>query len=187
MTRVVGGDVGGVRTADGPLTTTSYKAFLVRTEKSPAGTALAGLDWSAGGRVFTAEGAELPSATLGDRTVYVDTAAGEMGVVGPNGSAQVLLASARKGDAPPHLSTAVQEAGKPTVTSFAMVLPIGAGDISVDVAPGASLQSLESAPLLAGSGVAVFVTAESPDDVTPVVTRVAWTVDARRATWRDAG
>ena len=187
MTRFGDGDVGGARTSEAALTTTAYKAFLVQTEKSPPGAELAGLDWSAGGRIFDVEGHELPSATIGDHTVYLNDAAGELGVVTPDGSARVPLQSATSGGSTPHLTTAVKEEGKPTVTTFAIVLPVDSGDISLEVAPGATLVSQQSAPLLGGTGVAVVATVQAPDVVDRVVRQVAWTADGRRSTWRDVG
>jgi hypothetical protein len=187
MTRFRNGDVGGVTSTEAPLTTTAYQAFLTQAENSPPGAELAGLDWAAGGRVFDVEGRELPSATIGDRTVYLNDAAGELGVVSPDGSARVPLQSATSGGATPHLTTAVKEEGKPTVTTFAIVLPTDAADISVTVAPGATLVSQQSAPLFGGSGVAVLATVQAPDDVKPVVSQVTWTADGRQSTWRDVG
>ncbi len=187
MTRFRNGDVGGVTTTEAPLTTTDYQAFLVQAENSPPGAELAGLDWSAGGRVLDVEGRELPSATMGDRTVYVNDAAGELGMVTPDGSFRVPLQSATSGGATPHLTTAVKQTGQPTVTTFAIVLPIDAADVSLQVAPGASLVSQESAPLFGGAGLAVVATVTAPADVTPVVRQVTWTADGRQSTWRDVG
>ena len=79
----------------------------------------------------------------------------------------------------------MKEAGKPTVTTFAIVLPIDAGDIAVRVAPGATLVSEDERPLSGGSGVAVVATVEGPDDLTPVVTEVTWTAEGRQVTWQN--
>jgi hypothetical protein len=183
MTRFVG-DVGAATTSDAPLSTTAYEAFLVTTEKSPPEASLTGLVRATDGRIFGAEGVELPSATIpGDRIVYIDDAGREMGLVTPDGSAQVPLTPAAAGAPTGHLTTAVQEAGKPTVTTFALVLPIEAGDISVQVAPGATLVSEEERPLLGGSGVAVVATVSGPDELGPVVTEVTWTAEGRQVSW----
>ncbi len=180
---VTSADVGGVTSTQSPLTRTAYEAFLVQTEKSPPGVDLAGLDWSASGRVFDVEGHELPSATIGDRTVYLNDVGGELGMVAPDGTSRVWL----QGTTTPHLSTWVKEQGGPTVTSFAIVLPIDAGDISLEVAPGATLVSQQSAPLSGGAGVAVVATVKAPGSVDRVVRQVTWTADGRQSTWRDAG
>jgi hypothetical protein len=187
MTRFENGDVGGARTDEEPLGTTAYKAFMIRTEKSPQGAALTGLDWAANGRVLDVEGHELPSATLGDRTVYRNDAAGELGLVTPDGSSRVLLQSATSGGATPHLTTAVEQTGKPTVTTFVIILPVDAGDISLDLAAGATLESQQSAPLVDGSGLAVLATVQSEDSADPVVRQVTWTADGRQSSWRDVG
>ena len=185
MTRFVG-DVGAVTTSDAPLSTTGYEAFLVTTEKSPPEAALTGLVRATGGRVFGADGVELPSATIaGGRTVWVDAAGREMGVVTPDGGAQAPLTPASSRAPTGHLATAVKEAGKPTDTTFAIVLPIDAGDIAVQVAPGAALVSTEERPLSGGSGVAVVATVEGPDDLSPAVTEVTWTADGRQVTWEN--
>jgi hypothetical protein len=187
MTRFGNLDVGGVTSSESPLTTTAYQAFLVQTQKSPPGAELAGLDWAASGRVFDVEGHELPSATIGDRTVYLNDAAGELGMVAPDGTSRVPLQAATTGGATPHLTTSVNEEGGPTVTTFVIVLPIDAGDISLGLASGATLVSQESAPLLGGAGLAVVATVKAPDTVDPVVRQVTWTADGRQSTWRDAG
>jgi hypothetical protein len=137
--------------------------------------------------VFDVEGHELPSATIGDRTVYLNDAAGELGMVTPDGTSRVPLQSATSGGATPHLTTSVKEEGQPTVTTFAIVLPIDAGDITVGLVPGATLVSQQSAPLLGGAGVAVVATVKAPDNVDPVVREVTWTADGRQSTWRNVG
>lgn len=184
MGRFVDGDIGGVTTRTADLTTTRYQAFLFQSEKPSPGADLAGLDWSNGSGVLTSDGFQLPSAPFpGGRMVYVNAAAGEMGLVTPDGSAQAPLTPAAAGAPTGHLTTAVEEAGKPTVTTFALVLPIEAGDISVEVAPGATLVSEEERPLLGGSGVAVVATVSGQDDLGPVITKVTWTAEGRQVSW----
>lgn len=184
MGRFVDGDIGGVTTRTAALTTTRYQAFLFQSEKPSPGADLAGLDWSTGSRVLTSDGSQLPSAPFpGGRMVYLDPAGREMGLVTPDGSAQVPITPAADGAPTGHLTTAVQEAGKPTMTTFAIVLPIEAGDVAVQVAPGATLVSEEERPLLGGSGVAVVATVEGSDDLGPVVTKVTWTAEGRQVSW----
>lgn len=185
MTRFTG-DVGGVTTSDAPLPATAYEACLVTTEKSPPEAALTDLVRATRGCVFAADGAELPSAALPDgRTVYVDATGGEMGVITQEGSMRGLLPPAATGAPTGHLTTAVKEAGKPTVTDFAIVLPIDAADVTVKVAPGASLVSTDERPLLGGSGLAVVATVDGPDDVSPAVTEVTWTAEGRTVAWQN--
>ena len=110
-----------------------------------------------------------------------------MGLVTPDGSAQAPLIRAAAGAPTGHLTTALKEAGKPTVTTFAIVLPVDAGDIAVQVAPGTTLVSRDERPLAGGSGVAVIATVEGPDDVTPAVSGLTWTANGRPATWSNPG
>jgi hypothetical protein len=184
MGRFVEGDIGGVTTRTAPLGTTSYQAFLFQSEKPSPGADLGGLAWSTGRGVYTADGAELPSAAFGNgRLVYVDAAGGELGLVTAEGSARVPLEDNAGGAPLGHLTTAVKEAGKPTVTTFATVLPVDAGDIAVQVAPGTTLVAHEERPLLGGSGVAVIATVRGPDAVTPAVSGLSWTAGGRQVTW----
>ncbi|MBM6400788.1 hypothetical protein [Phycicoccus sonneratiae] len=186
MPRFTGGDLGGVSTEEGALPTTTWKAFLVHSEKSPADADLTGLDWAGGGRVFDEGGRQLPSAGLGDRTVYLDTAGGEVGVVTADGSARSPLSSTPAGD-PPHVTTAVKQDGRPTVTTTALVLPIDAQDVLVEAAPGATLRSSDTAPLFDGAGLAVVAVVEGPDSAVPAVARVRWTVDGAARDWTPSG
>ena len=172
MTRFAG-DVGGVTTSETrPRARPRHEAFLVTTEESPPEATLTRPRPGrprAGASSAPTE-LELPSATVpGGRTVDVDAAGREMGVITPDGGAQVPLGAASPGAPTGHLMTAVKEAGKPTVTTFAIVLPIEAGDIAVRVAPGATLVSEDERPLSGGvgRGVAVVATVEGPDEPHP--------------------
>lgn len=183
VTRFAGGDLGGTTTEEGPLTTTRWKAFLVHSEKSPGGATLSGLAYGTGGRVFTAAGTELPAAAFGDRTVYVDEGAGEIGLLEPDGSATRPLPAAGSGDLPHLVLGRGEGEAQRLVTTTSVVVPIGAQDVTVRVAAGATLRSTETRPLLGGSGLAVVAVAEAPASTSPVVTRVAWTVDGTGDSW----
>lgn len=187
MTRFGTADLGGVSTEEGPLRTTSWKAFLVHSDKSPAGAELTGLDWASGGRVFDASGNALPAARIGDRTVYVDAAAGELGSVEPDGSARGPLTTATDEGALPRLWTAVTPSGTQTRSTVTLLLPIGAQDVQVGATAGSTVRSTDTAPLLGGSALAVVAVVEGPDARHPDVASVTWTVDGKRTTWRDGG
>ncbi len=131
MTRYSGPDLGGTRSNEAALPGTGYKAVIFTSEKSPGGAELTGLDYTVGRRVFASDGTEVPSATIGDRTVYVDAEAGEIGVVEPDGSAQRPVPAAGSSDLPHLDDRARRGAGQPLVATTAVIVPIGAQDVSV--------------------------------------------------------
>ncbi len=182
MTRYDGGDLGSTGMDEVPLPGTEFKAVIFTSEKSPGDAVLAGIDYAVTGRVFTSSGTELPSATVGDRTVYVDAEGDEIGVIEADGSATRPLPAAGSSDRP-HISSARGATGQALVTTAAVIVPIGAQDVAVEVAPGATLRSTDSVPLFGGSGLAVIAVAEGPENLSPVVTRVVWTVDGTGDSW----
>ncbi|MGG5260412.1 hypothetical protein [Phycicoccus avicenniae] len=183
MYRFDGGDLGGTSTTDDvPLPGTGFKAFVITSEKAPGDATLSGLDYAVGGRVFAADGTEVPSATVDGRTVYVDEDADEIGLVEPDGSATRPLSLSASGGRP-HLATSRGATGSALVTTTAVIVPIGAQDVAVEVAAGATLRSSTSAPLLGGSGLAVIAVSEGPEKPMRGVTRVTWTVDGQAGSW----
>jgi hypothetical protein len=166
-----------------PVPGTDRQVFAVRYSFTPdpnvpgeSQTMLAGFDWTDGENVFTSAGTSVRSARLGDAVVFVDEIQGLFGIFGAETTASKQLSDTPQGKVP-GLMTARAADGSDTMESTVLaLLPAGAQGIAVPVAPGATVQSVDTVPGGSTGRTMVLVRLTEPKASTgTAVERVSWT------------
>ncbi|MBM6405165.1 hypothetical protein JQN72_13030 [Phycicoccus sp. CSK15P-2] len=165
----------GVSTGDAELAGTGYRAFVVRGQREDRGTEVTDVYWTDGRAVRTADGRTVESAAMGDRIAYHDQQGGMFGVVTPEGWGNVPTSDDTDTGLPPEALMGVRRDASAMDTTYAVLLPPGAEDVSVDLAPDATLEDSTTSALGDRATVMLARLTTPPESEGSGVTQVHWT------------
>ncbi|MBR7743853.1 hypothetical protein KC207_11180 [Phycicoccus sp. BSK3Z-2] len=166
---------GGSSTATADLPGTTYQAFAIRAESPSRDASLVDLYWRQGATTYTAGSGTLPTAVVDDTVVFVDAAAGVLGVGSGGTTALTPTGPDTRAGEPPYggLTTDGPDGGG--LETFAAVLPGRVDDVVVRATPEATLLSNDTVVLPDGAGTAVVARLRLPGPGGSGVAELKWT------------